>query len=114
MVTTFPPSRLVLQICGLPCRQSTSLGDLLSQGATWLERGERVANLLLLMTDEIRLATLLIRRVVPGRQCSTCNLCERLSCLLNRIKMLMAMPQVGEILPPTTAAAGNGNGDGVR
>lgn len=70
----------------------------------------------LLMTDEIRLATLLIRRVVPGRQCSTCNLCERLSCLLNRIKMLMAMPQVGEILPPTTpaAAAGNGNGDGVR
>lgn len=67
-----------------------------------------MANLLLLMTDEIRLATLLIRRVVPGRQCSTCNLCERLSCLLNRIKMLMAMPQVGEILPPATTAAAAG------
>lgn len=85
--------------------------DLLIQGAIRLERGEKVADLLLLMTDEIRLATLLIRRVVPGRQCSNCNLCERLSCLLNRIKMLMAMPQVGEILPATTAA---GSGDGVR
>jgi len=52
------------------------------------------------MTDEIRLATSLIRNVVQPAMYR--NLCERISCLLNRIKMLMAMPQVSKILPPTT------------